>query len=69
MTLEELRIECGWSRNEMARRADVDFSTVKKAINGETVSISTAHKLAAAISHQLDRTIQFQQIKGLNVRV
>ena len=69
MTLEEYRIELGWSKNEMCRQARIDFNTLRRALNGEAISISSAHKLARAISEALDRTIHFQQIDGLKVNV
>lgn len=68
MTLEELRLDCGWSQNEMARQAHLDSSTVGKALKGETISIGSADKLATAISKKLGRTIRIRDIEGLNVR-
>lgn len=69
MNLENYRIECTWSKNEMARQAGVDVNTLNRAINGESISIATAGKLARAISKRLGRTVTFQQIEGLNVNV
>lgn len=69
MTLEDYRIECGWSKNEMARQSGMDFNTLNRAMNGETVSIGTADKLARAISKRIGRNIRFQEIDGLNVKV
>ena len=69
MNLEEYRLACGWSKKEMARRADMDFNTLQKALNGESIFMKTANKLASAISKQLGRTISFQDIEGLNVRL
>jgi hypothetical protein len=68
MTLEDYRIECAWSKTEMARHANMDYNTLNKAFSGSTVSIGTADKLARAISQKLGRTIRFQDIEGLNVR-
>lgn len=69
MTLEDFRIECGWSKNELARMANMDFNTLNRAMHGGLVSIGTADKLARAISSRLGRTIRFQDIEGLNVKV
>ena len=69
MNLEEYRIACGWSKKEMARRADMDFNTLKKALNGESIFMKTANKLAQAISKELGRPVSFQDIDGLNVRL
>lgn len=68
MTLEDYRLLCGWSKNEMARMAKMDFSTLQKAMNGETVSINTANKLAQALSTELKRTIRIPDIEGLKVK-
>jgi transcriptional regulator with XRE-family HTH domain len=68
MTLEDYRIECGWSKNEMCRQASMDFNTLQKALSGKQVSITTAHKLARAVSSELGRPIRIQDIEGLNFR-
>jgi len=68
MTLEEYRLLCGWSKNEMARKASMDFNTLQKAMNGEAVSINTANKLARALSTELGRTIRIPDIDGLIVK-
>lgn len=68
MTLEDYRLLCGWSKNEMARQAKMDFNTLQKAMNGEPVSINTANKLARALSAELGRTIRIPDIEGLNVK-
>jgi DNA-binding XRE family transcriptional regulator len=69
MTLEDYRIECTWSKNEMARQAGMDLNTLNRAISGKNISINTAGKLARAISKKLGRTVTFQQIEGLNVNL
>jgi transcriptional regulator with XRE-family HTH domain len=69
MNLEEYRLACGWSKKEMARRADMDFNTLQKALNGESIAMKTANKLAHAISRELGQSVQWQQIDGLNVRL
>jgi transcriptional regulator with XRE-family HTH domain len=68
MTLEDYRILCGWSKNEMARQASMDFNTLNRAINGERVSIATADKLATAISRKLGRSIRPSDIEGLTFK-
>jgi DNA-binding XRE family transcriptional regulator len=69
MTLDYYRIECGWSKNEMARQARIDVNTLNRAMAGESIALNTAQKLAHAISKALGRTIHYQQIDGLNVNV
>jgi len=67
MTLDDYRIACRWSKNEMARQARIDINTLNRAMKGIPVSLDTAKKLASAISNGLGRSIHWQQIEGLNV--
>ena len=67
MTLEDFRIECGWSKTEMARQANMDFNTFNKAMSGASISARTADKLAIAISKRTGRTIRVKDIEGLNI--
>jgi transcriptional regulator with XRE-family HTH domain len=67
MTLEDYRTECGWSKTEMARQANMDFNTFNKAMNGESIANRTAEKLAIAISKRLGRSIRPSDIEGLNI--
>jgi DNA-binding XRE family transcriptional regulator len=67
MTLEDYRVECGWSKTEMARQANMDFNTFNKAMNGESIANRTADKLAIAIGKRLGRTIRISDIEGLNI--
>ena len=53
----------------MARQAGMDYITLNKAITGETISTRSAEKLASAISKKLGRSIAWQQIEGLNVKI
>lgn len=66
MNLDQWRKACGWSKKEMARRADMDFNTLNKAFNGESVSMRTVKKLAEAISKELGQAVRIQDIEGLN---
>lgn len=66
MTLEEYRLACGWSLAEMARRANIDYNTLKRARDGESVSMRTAKALAQAISRELGQTVRIQDIENLN---
>jgi transcriptional regulator with XRE-family HTH domain len=67
MTLEDYRFECNWSKNEMAREAKIDFSTLQRALTGESISARTADKLAFAISKKLGRPVRAGDIEGLNI--
>ncbi len=69
MKLEEYREQFGWSRADLARKAELDDNTVTKAERGEEVSGRTARALAQAISEELKQTTSIQQIDGLRVKV
>jgi DNA-binding XRE family transcriptional regulator len=69
MTLEDYRIQCGWSKTELARRANIDFNTLNKVYQGKSIAISTANKIASAFSQQLGRTIHVNEIEGLKVNL
>ena len=69
MMLEEYRIECGWSKAQMARHADIDINTLNRALEGEVVAAGTANKIARAISKELGRTIRARNIEGLNTKL
>jgi hypothetical protein len=56
------------SVTEMARKANLDFNTLKKAMSGKTVSPRTARALALAISSELGQTIRIQDISDLQVK-
>ena len=67
MTLDDYRIECRWSKAELARQARIDIATLNRAMKGTPVSLDTARKLASAISEGLGRSVAWQQFEGLNI--
>jgi len=67
MTLEDLRLESGLSKHELARQSGIDFNTLQRAITGEVISLNTANKVARALSRILSRNIRYQDIEGLNI--
>ena len=67
MTLEEYRLQCRWSINQLARKAELDFTTTKKALTGVSISRNTANKLAQALTEGLGRPVHIEDIEGLNI--
>jgi transcriptional regulator with XRE-family HTH domain len=67
MILDDYRINCRWSKAEMARQAGIDASTLNRAMRGIPVSLDTAKKLASTISERLGRSIQWQEIEDLKI--
>lgn len=66
-TLEELRIEAGLSQAALARAANVDYNTYRRAENGEAVQDVKAAAIARALSEKLGRRIDYRSIDGLAV--
>jgi hypothetical protein len=55
MTIEDYRIDFGWSKSKLASEANIDMNTLKRAIDGEPIYRATAGKIASAISAELQR--------------
>ena len=58
--LADFRIERGWTQRELAERAGVSISLVKRADGGSAVRPSTALKLAKALG------VTVEQLRGLD---
>ena len=67
MTIEGYRRRLGWSQRELARRARLDYNTVRKAENGEPVAGRTAFSIAEAFAEALGERVLVENIEGLNV--
>lgn len=68
MTLDDYRLQLGWSLAELARRTGVDVSTIRRAIEGQQIYKHTASSIANALSQGLGYKISYHDIDGLNVR-
>ena len=68
MTIEDYRIKLGWSQAELARKANIDIGTLRRAINGQTVYRHTAGAIATALSQGLGYEITYKDLDGVNVR-
>ena len=69
MTLEEYRRKFVWSVGEMARKASIDYSTMKRALEGENISARTARAIAEMLTKETGKPIHIQDIEGLNVNL
>ncbi len=65
MTIEDYRIQLGWSKAKLAREAEIDENTLNRAIRGEPIYRATASRIAKAISTGLGQTIPYTSIDGL----
>ena len=70
MTIEDYRVEFGWSKSKMAREAGIDTGTLKSAIDGKPIYRVSAGKIANAINEELKRrgqpTIKYTDLEGVN---
>jgi hypothetical protein len=69
MTIEDYRIEFGWSKSKLAKEAGIDMNTLKSAIDGNPVFRATAGKIVGAINQELQRrgqpTIRYTDLEGV----
>jgi transcriptional regulator with XRE-family HTH domain len=67
-TLHELREQAGLSLAELARRANVDYKTAKKADDNKgTIQRIKALALLRVISRELERELKIEDVDGLQV--
>jgi transcriptional regulator with XRE-family HTH domain len=69
MTLTEYRERLTWSIPELARKANIDDQTLRKAEQGSRISARVARQIAEALSEGYGRIIAVQDIEGLDVRL
>ncbi len=69
MTIDDYRVQFGWSKRHMAREAGIDTNTLKSAIDGNPVYRATVGKIANAINQELQRggenPIKYTELEGV----
>ncbi len=69
MTIEDYRVEFGWSKSKLAQEAGIDMNTLKNAIDGAPIYKTTAGKIARAINRELQKrgqpTIRYTDLEGV----
>jgi hypothetical protein len=69
MTIEDYRIEFGWSKSKLCKEADIEMNTLQRAIDGNPIFRATAGKIVGAINKELTRqnrpTIRYTDLDGL----
>ncbi len=68
MTLDDYRIKCQWSRNELARKAGINYSTLNRVFHGQSISMQSASKLVTAISDRLGFKVEITDVSDLKVQ-
>ena len=67
MTIDDYRIEFGWSKAKLAREADIDIGTLNDALAGKRIYKATAGKIANALSRGLGQDITYKDLDGVNL--
>jgi lambda repressor-like predicted transcriptional regulator len=69
MTIEDYRVEFGWSKSKLANEAGIDMNTLKNAIDGVPIYKVTAGKIAHAINRELQKrnlpTVRYTDLEGV----
>ncbi len=69
MTIEDYRIEFGWSKSKLCKEADIEMNTLQRAIDGNPIFRATAGKIVGAINQELARRgrppIRYTDLEGL----
>jgi plasmid maintenance system antidote protein VapI len=55
----------GWNASDLARQANINEKTARKAIAQEPVSAATAQKIAVALTYHIQERILPGEIEGL----
>ena len=69
MTIEDYRVQFGWSKAHMAREAGIDTNTLRSAINGNPVYLAKVGQITEAINRELERrgrpAIKYTDLEGV----
>ena len=69
MTIDDYRIEFGWSKSKLSEMAGIDMGTLKNAIDDNPIFRATAGKIVNAINQELQRrgqpTIRYTDLEGV----
>jgi hypothetical protein len=69
MTIDDYRVEFGWSRLYMAKEAGIDKNTLIRAMGGHAVYRAKVGQITEAINRELERrgkpTIKYTDLEGV----
>lgn len=66
-TVRDYRLEAGLSKNDLCKKADVDYQTLTRAENGEPIFEHNAQKIVKALNAVLGTNLTIKDIDGLNI--
>lgn len=69
MTIDDYRVQFGWSRAHMAGEAGIDVTTLRNAMSGTPVFRAKVGQITEAINRELERrkkpTIKYTDLDGV----
>jgi hypothetical protein len=69
MTIDDYRVQFGWSKAHMADEAGIDVNTLRNAINGKPVYRAKVGQITEVINRELERrgkpTIKYTDLEGV----
>lgn len=69
MTIDDYRVQFGWSKRHMAQEAGIDTNTLRNAIEGKPIYRVSAGKIANAINKELQQRcetpIKYTDLEGI----
>jgi hypothetical protein len=69
MTIDDYRVQFGWSKRHMADESGIDVNTLRSAINGNPVYRAKVGMIAGAINRELERqgkpAIKYTDLEGV----
>lgn len=67
--MQELLEKAHMTASELSRRANVDYKTTKKAIDGQTIMRNKALDLLEVLNQRLGTQYRPEDISGLKIRM
>jgi hypothetical protein len=68
MTLADYCRQLGWDASTLARQANINYRTAKKALDGEAITSRSAREIAEALSKAFGMPVYVGDIQGLSVQ-
>jgi len=68
LTLKDLRIAARWSKQELARRSELDAKTVTRAESGQTVQEVKAAIILDTLNKALGTSYTLSDVEGVAVK-
>ncbi len=67
MTIENYRIQLGWSATDLAKKTGLSTRTISRIENGEPAFAHNLGKIARAFSEELGKQLTIHDLDGVNI--